>query len=118
MNRGSNRLKADGAAVAYIDEVLARASSPAPRSTKASSAFSILAPRPRARITTPLPMRWPQTMKMAPLFSGSALQSRRTMRVSVVNARTTAADVDLTIAAVARVLAAQGAALHPSTHRL
>jgi hypothetical protein len=57
-------------------------------------------------------------MKMAPLFSGSALQSRRTMRVSVVNARTTAADVDLTIAAVARVLAAQGAALHPSTHRL
>jgi aromatic-L-amino-acid decarboxylase len=38
-------------------------------------------------------------------FSGGAWRGRRTMRISVVNARTTEEDVRLTVAAVARVLA-------------
>jgi glutamate/tyrosine decarboxylase-like PLP-dependent enzyme len=38
-------------------------------------------------------------------FSGGAWRGRRTLRISVVNARTTEADVRLTLAAVARVLA-------------
>jgi hypothetical protein len=41
----------------------------------------------------------------AAFFSGGAWRGRRTMRISVVNARTSEAAVALTLAAVARVLA-------------
>jgi aromatic-L-amino-acid decarboxylase len=44
-------------------------------------------------------------------FSAGMWRGRRTMRISVVGARTTAEDIRLTVAAVGRVLAAERAAL-------